>query len=121
MTTDPRGEKVATFALTTALLFATITGGFATHAAFTDEGTVAVDFGVAAVNGDQIAATNTGGEMTIGTAATNTGKQSMDGGDEMGGLNLPSTAVLLAPAVAGRRRRGRPDGSRDCLEADSHV
>ena len=114
MTTDPRGEKVATFALTVALLFATISGGFVTHAAFTDEGTVTVEFGVAAVNAD--AATNTGGPP-FGTAATNTGKQSMDGADGMGGLKVPSTAVLLAP-VAARRRRGRPDRAQDYAEAD---
>ena len=115
MTTDPRGEKVATFALTVALLFATITGGFVTHAAFTDEGTVTVEFGVAAVNAD--AATNTGGGPPFGTAATNTGKQSMDGADGMGGLKIPSTAVLLAP-VAARRRRGQSDRARDYPEAD---
>lgn len=111
MTADPHAEKVATFVLTTALLFATMTGGFVTHAAFTDEGSVAIDFGVAAVNGDQNAATNTGGGMTVGTAATNTDKSSMDGGKGMGGLNLPSTAVLLAPPAVAKRRRGRPNGS----------
>ncbi|MEF8779413.1 MAG: hypothetical protein V5A46_01875 [Haloferacaceae archaeon] len=116
MTTDPRAEKVATFALAGALLLAAMTGGFATHAAFTDEGTVAVNFGVAAVNGN--AATNTGGGMDAGTAATNRGggpdtgtpatnSQSIDGDGGMGGLVLPSSTALLAPAVAIRT----PDGA----------
>lgn len=105
MPTDSRSQKVAAFALTVTIFLAALTGGFATHAAFSDSETATVTFGVAAVNSGT-AATNTGTAATnTGTAAVNSDPPAHFGGSEFssqigdddggGGHVLPITAVAV--------------------------
>lgn len=101
MLTDTRSRKTAAFLLTGVLFFAALTGGFATHAAFTDGQTAAVEFGVASVNSGTAA-------LNSGTAATNTDDTESFGAPddsgtspiELDGDDTPAVGSLPVTAAA---------------------
>ncbi|WP_133412170.1 hypothetical protein [Halalkaliarchaeum desulfuricum] len=98
MPTDSQSRKVAVFVLVVTIFFAALTGGFATHAAFTDSGTAAVEFGVAAVNSGTAAMND---ETTSAFDSPTVPSQTGDDTGEMS-QELPTTAAAVG-SFAGAR------------------